>query len=86
LIQAQQTEKRKTLKAESLRGHLCQQYDFLHIFPNLPEEQCTNTKQNVVEWMGTWEGRKLENSLKSERWLYFWWLFVFYIMVWCICS
>jgi hypothetical protein len=48
-MQAQQTEERNALKAESLGGLSFQQYDFLYRFPYLPEEQCTTTKRNVVE-------------------------------------
>ena len=36
-------------------------------------------------WWNEWVHKKEENYLKSECWLYFWWLFVFYILVWCIC-
>jgi len=49
LMQAQWTEERNSLNAESIGGLLFQQYDFVYGFPHLPEEQCKTTKQNVVE-------------------------------------
>jgi hypothetical protein len=53
-VQAQQTEERNALKAESLGGLSFEKYDFLYRFPYLPEELLNKM------WWNEWVHKKEE--------------------------